>query len=66
MENEIRPKLFNREPALIISAVGALLALAVAFGLELSETQTDVLMTAIIAVIGVMIRSQVSPANEEV
>lgn len=65
MENE-SPKLFNREPALVISAVGALLALAIGFGLDITEAQRDLAMSAIIAVVGVMIRSQVSPANQDV
>lgn len=49
------------EPAVIISFVGALLALAVAFGFHLSADQTAALMGVVTLTVGFVTRSQVSP-----
>lgn len=55
--------LFNREPAAILGCVSALIALGVGFGLDLSNEQTGLIMAAVAAVIGLITRSQVTPAN---
>lgn len=57
--------LWGREPALIIGAVQAILALALAFGLRLSVEQTGAILAATAAVLAVVTRSQVSPVAGE-
>ena len=49
------------EPAVVISFVGALLALAVAFGFHLTADQTAALMAVVTLAVGFVTRSQVSP-----
>ena len=56
--------LFNREPALILAAVQAGLAVAIGFGLDLTNGQTALILAAVAAVIGVIVRSRVSPVDE--
>lgn len=60
--------LFNREPALIMGMIGAAIALAVGFGLKISGEQVTLIMifaSALIALVtGVVIRSQVVPAEK--
>lgn len=51
----------RQEPALVSTAVGALLALAAVFGFALSAEQTAAVMTATAAVVALVIRSKVSP-----
>jgi len=46
--------LWGREPALIIGAVQAVLALVVAFGLRLSVEQTGAILAATAAVLAVV------------
>jgi len=53
--------LFDREPALILGAVNAMIALAVGFGLDVSIEQASLINAAAAAVISVIVRSQVSP-----
>ena len=53
--------LWGREPALLVAALGALIALGVSFGLDLSSGQVGAIMTAVSAVLGVVTRSRVSP-----
>jgi len=54
---------FGREPVLILTAVQAALALAVAFGLDLSNEQTGAIIALSAAVLGVITRSKVTPAD---
>ena len=54
--------LWNREPALILAAVGAILALVVGFGLPVTPVQMGLILAAVSAVLGLVTRSQVSPA----
>lgn len=56
--------MFNREPALYMGALQALLALAVALGFDLSPDQTAALLGAAAAVFALVTRSQVSPVGE--
>jgi hypothetical protein len=55
---------FGKEPALIISAIVAVLTLAVAFGVDVTETQTEAIVkvaTSLLALAGgAVIRSQVT------
>jgi hypothetical protein len=53
--------LFGREPALIISLLGAALNLAISFGLHLTGDQIAAVSAFELALIGVIIRSQVTP-----
>ena len=56
--------LWGREPALILTAVNAILALLVGFGLNLTPEQQALIYAAISAVLGVVVRQQVtSPAT---
>jgi hypothetical protein len=59
--------MFGREPALIISGVMAVLALGVAFGVDVTEDQQEAIVkvfTAILGLVGgVAIRSQVVPVS---
>lgn len=54
-------RLLTREPALIAGAVGALLMVGVAFGLDLSGEQVGALSAAVAAVWAVVVRSAVVP-----
>lgn len=51
----------NREPALILGAVNAVLALAAGFGLDVTPEQVGLLNAAFAAVLAVIVRSKVSP-----
>lgn len=56
--------LWNREPALVLGAVQALVALAVAFGLHLTSEQVGAVMAAAAAVVALVTRRTVtSPAT---
>ena len=54
--------LWNREPAVILGAVNALIALGVGFGLKLTPEQVGLILAATSAVLAVITRSQVTPA----
>ena len=54
--------LWGREPALVVGAVSALIALAIGFGLPVSSEQMALIMAAVTAVLSVITRSQVSSA----
>ena len=56
------PTIFGREPALILAAVGALIALAIAFGLDLTQAQQGAITAVVIAVLGLITRSRVTPS----
>lgn len=56
--------MFGREPALIIGATQALIALAVAFGLDLSPEQIGAVLAVTAAVLGMVTRSQVTPTGD--
>lgn len=58
--------MMNREPALIVGAIQSLLALLVAFGLNLSPEQVGAILALSSAVFAVMTRSVVySPRSFE-
>jgi hypothetical protein len=54
--------LWGREPAMILAAVQAVIALAVGFGLPVSPAQVALIVAFTAAALGVVTRSQVSPA----
>lgn len=56
--------IWKREPALILGAVQAIIALAVSFGLGLTVEQTGAILAATAAVLAVITRSRVSPADQ--
>jgi len=53
--------IFNREPALILAAVAALISLAVGFGLDWTGEQVSLVMVAVQAIVGVIVRQKVTP-----
>lgn len=55
---------FNREPALIIGALNAIIALAVGFGLPITPGQVGLINAAVAAVLAVVTRTQVT-SNEK-
>ncbi len=54
-------KLFNREPAAILAAVQAVVALAISFGLSLTPEQVGGILAVTAILLGLVTRSQVSP-----
>ena len=56
--------MFNREPAVILGLVGALIALGVGFGLPVSQEQTGLILAAVSAVLGFVTRARVTPAAD--
>lgn len=57
-------KLFDREPALTLAVVQTLLALLLAFGVDLTVEQVGAILAVTAAVLGWVTRSQVwSPAS---
>ena len=54
---------FSEEPAVWVGAIGALVAVAVAFGAPITPEQKEAILAALPLVAGVIIRSQVSPAQ---
>jgi len=52
--------LWVKEPTMCIAVVQTVIALAVAFGLSISATQTGAILAVLTAVGGLAIRSQVS------
>jgi hypothetical protein len=56
--------MFGREPALIIGVVQALVALAVGFGLDITEEQVGLILAGVAAVLALVTRSQVTPASK--
>jgi hypothetical protein len=52
----------NREPALIVGAVMAVLAVLTGFGLDVTGEQMALISAALVAIGAVFTRSQVAPA----
>lgn len=57
--------LWNREPAVIMGVVQAVLGMALAFGIELSQEQVGSIMAGTAAVMALVVRSQVVPIKDE-
>jgi hypothetical protein len=57
-------RILDREPAVVIGALQALLALAIGFGMDLSGTQVTLILTAFAAVFALLTRQSVwAPAS---
>lgn len=54
--------LWGREPAMIVAFIQAILVLAVTFGLQLTPEQTAAILAVSALALGLITRSQVSPA----
>jgi hypothetical protein len=57
--------LWNREPALFVAVVQALLALLLAFGVQLTVEQVGTIMAFTTAVLAWVVRSQVTPTGKK-
>ena len=57
-------KIFGAEPALVMGAVNAILALAVGFGLPVTIEQGALINAAVAAIVSVIVRSQVTPVGK--
>ena len=55
--------LWGREPAMVLALVQAIIVLAVAFGLKLTSEQTGAILAVTAVVLGLVTRSQVTPAK---
>lgn len=53
--------MFGKEPAVILGAIQAILALGLSFGLHLEPTQIGAIMAAAAAILALVVRQQVSP-----
>lgn len=51
----------KREPAVLLTLVAALIGLGASFGFELTKEQTSAAMALATALVGLLIRSQVTP-----
>ena len=58
------PAKLKTEPAIIISLAAALLALAAAFGLPLTQEQTAAVMAVVTILAGLVTRSKVTPSGD--
>ena len=54
--------IWGREPAIVLALVQAVIALVVAFGLQLEPDQIGAILAVTAVVLGLITRSQVSPA----
>jgi len=54
--------LWGREPAMVLAFVQTLLVLCVTFGLKLTPEQTGAILALTAVVLGLITRTQVSPA----
>lgn len=55
--------IFNREPALILGLVSALVALAIGFGLDWTTEQVGLVNAAVAAVVALLVRQKVTPVD---
>lgn len=58
---ENKPSLWGREPALILGAVNAAIAVGVAFGLPVTPEQVGLINALAAAVVAVIVRQAVTP-----
>jgi uncharacterized membrane protein len=52
----------NREPVAVAAALEAVLVVAIAFGVDVTAEQLAAIVTAVTLVLGLFVRSQVTPA----
>lgn len=55
--------IWGREPAMVLALVHALIALAVAFGLNLAPDQIGAILAVTAVVLGLITQSRVSPVS---
>jgi hypothetical protein len=55
--------IWGREPAMVLALVQAVLALIVAFGLDLAPDQIGAILAVTAVVLGLITRSRVSPVS---
>ena len=55
--------IFGREPAMVLAVIQAAIALVIAFGLNLSNVQVGAIVAFSAVVLGLITRSQVTPAS---
>lgn len=56
--------LWGREPAMVLALVQCVIVLAVSFGLQLQPEQTAAILALTAVVLGLITRTQVSPASK--
>ena len=54
-------KILGFEPAVIAGLIGSIIALAISFGVKLSTDQVGAIMAVVVPIIGLLVRSQVTP-----
>jgi hypothetical protein len=57
--------MFGKEPAVILGALQAILALGLSFGLHLDPTQIGAIMAAAAAILALVVRQQVTPIKSQ-
>lgn len=57
-----QPTIFGREPVLVLGAVQTILALLLAFSVDLDSTQVGAILAVSAAVLSLITRSRVSPS----
>lgn len=55
------PMIFNREPALVLAAIAAVVSLAIGFGVDITTEQLALINAAAAAIVGLIVRSKVTP-----
>lgn len=53
--------IFNREPALVLAAIAAVVSLAIGFGVDITTEQLALINAAAAAIVGLIVRSKVTP-----
>jgi uncharacterized membrane protein len=53
--------ILNREPALVLAAIAAIVSLAIGFGVDVTTEQLALINAAAAAVVGLIVRSKVEP-----
>lgn len=56
-------KILNREPALVLAFVAAVVNLAIGFGLDWTAEQVTLVNVAVAALVGLLVRQQVTPVD---
>ena len=64
-EPEEPTMIWGREPVLVLAVVETIIALVVAFGLDLTAEQVGGIMAVSAAVLGFIARSQVTPVDAD-
>ena len=57
--------MFGKEPAVILGAIQATLALSLSFGLNLTPAQIGAIMAAAAAILALVMRQQVTPVKSQ-